>query len=93
MEGCWQKALLAEGSAGRRLCWQKALGLRGEPLLLQVPLVPCSELEQKLMLRDGQAGALGDSGRLAVTVRGDESDEQLATLCARAAEVSPHHAP
>ena len=29
----------------------------------------------------------GDSGRLVVTVRGDESDEQLATLCAREAEV------
>lgn len=26
---------------------------------------------------------LGDSGRLAVTIRGDESEEQLATLCAR----------
>ena len=39
------------------------------------------------MLREGKPGALGDSGRIAVTVRGDETDEQLATLCARGAEV------
>ena len=61
-----------------------------------MPLIELRDLEAKLLLRtggeDGADGTpavkpLGDSGRLAVTVRGDESDEQLATLCAREAEV------
>ena len=49
-----------------------------------------SELESKLLLRTGGGGgalALGDSGRLAVTVRGDESDEQFAVMCARESEI------
>ena len=31
---------------------------------------PNPDLEQKLVLREGKPGALGDSGRIAVTVRG-----------------------
>ena len=60
-----------------------AAALEATPLPGAVALVECATLEQKLMLRTGEAGALGDSGRLAVTIRGDETDEQLATLCAR----------
>jgi hypothetical protein len=43
------------------------------------------------MLRTGVDGGksegLGDSGRLVVSVRGDEPDEKLAVLCARHAEI------
>ena len=61
--------------------------LAANPLEGAVALVELKDLESKLVLRtgeDGGVGALGDSGRLAVTVRGDETDEQLATMCARA---------
>jgi (E)-4-hydroxy-3-methylbut-2-enyl-diphosphate synthase len=52
--------------------------------------VELADLEAKLLLKTGEGGGacqLGDSGRLAVTIRGDEPDEQFATLCARQAEV------
>jgi len=68
-------------------CVVPAAALAANPLVGAVPLVMCADLEQKLVLREGKPGALGDSGRIAVTVRGDETDEQLATLCARGAEV------
>ena len=64
--------------------------LAANPLEGAVALVELKDLESKLVLRtgeDGGVGALGDSGRLAVTVRGDETDEQLATMCAREAEI------
>ena len=57
-----------------------AEALKARPLPGAVALVELAELEAKLMLRTGEGGAasaLGDSGRLAVTVRGDESDEQV----------------
>ena len=68
-------------------CIVPAAALHETPLPGAVPLVACEDLEQKLLLRAGETAALGDSGRLVVSLRGDESDEQLATLCAREAEV------
>jgi len=68
-------------------CIVPAAALHETPLPGAVPLVSCADLEQKLLLRNGAAAALGDSGRLAVSIRGDESNEQLATLCAREAEI------
>merc|ERR1719424_2776209 len=77
-----RKCLATLAKAGMH-CVVPAAALAANPLAGAVPLVMCADLEQKLVLREGKPGALGDSGRIAVTVRGDESDEQLATLCAR----------
>ena len=73
-------------------CIVPSATLAEAPLPGAVPLVELGELETKLLLRTGEgtdAGvrALGDSGRLAISIRGDETDEQLVTLCAREAEI------
>ena len=116
------RAVLATLAKAGIHCIVPTAVLAAAPLPGAVPLVPLKELEAKLLLRTGDGagagvGALGDSGRLAVTVAesdrpitpwapshhpltsrpsdhplqvtvaGDESDEQLATLCAREAEI------
>merc|ERR1719163_2044125 len=71
-------------------CIVPAEALAASPLPGAVAKVDLADLEAKLLLKTGEGGGacqLGDSGRLAVTIRGDESDEQFATLCARQAEV------
>ena len=56
-------------------CIVPAAALVANPLPGAVALIELADLEAKLLLRTGEDGgrtALGDSGRLVVTVRGDE---------------------
>ena len=63
-----RKVLATLAKAGVH-CVVPAAALAATPLPGAVPIVACADLEQKLVLRQGQPGALGDSGRLVVTVR------------------------
>ena len=67
-------------------CIVPSEALAATPLPGAVALVELRDLEAKLLLRTGEGGgreALGDSGRLAVTVRGDEWSDSKSALHAR----------
>ena len=79
------RAVLATLAKAGIHCIVPTAVLAAAPLPGAVPLVPLKELEAKLLLRTGDGagagvGALGDSGRLAVTVAGDESDRPITPL-------------
>lgn len=74
--------------------------LAAEPLPGAVPLVPLKDLESKLLLRTGEGagagvGALGDSGRLAVTAAATHTRSAARSHGTRTAECAPsvHSAP
>ena len=76
------RAVLATLAKAGIHCIVPTAVLAAAPLPGAVPLVPLKELEAKLLLRTGDGagagvGALGDSGRLAVTVAGDQSDRPI----------------
>ena len=88
--GRGSRALLSSLAQAGVHCLVPSEALAATPLPGAVAMVELSKLESKLLLRTGEDGgkqALGDSGRLAVVVRGDETDEQMAAMCAREAEI------